>query len=72
MKKYCVTIEETITQDFVVEANSPEEAREKIKQGYKDSKVIVDNYELQNARLCCGYCLDDPQNDAECTDWETL
>ena len=42
-KKYVVTIEETISQDFDVEANSLEEAFEIARKKYRDGKFIVES-----------------------------
>lgn len=42
-KKYVVTIEETISQDFDVEANSLEEALEIARKKYYDGEFIVES-----------------------------
>lgn len=41
MKKITVTIEEHITQDFVVEANDMEEAMEIAKEKYKNGDFVI-------------------------------
>ena len=43
MKKYIVTIEETINQDFEIEANSKEEARRIIEDKYRTCEIVVDS-----------------------------
>lgn len=43
MKKYIVTIEETINQDFEIEANSKDEARRIVEDKYRSSEIVVDN-----------------------------
>lgn len=42
-KKYVVTIEETISQDFDVEANSLEEALEIARKQYRDGEFVVES-----------------------------
>lgn len=46
MKKYIVTIEETINQDFEIEANSKEEARRIAEDKYRDSEIVVNDGSL--------------------------
>lgn len=43
MKKYIVTIEETMNQDFEIEANSKDEARRIVEDKYRSSEIVVDN-----------------------------
>lgn len=42
-KKYVVTIEETISQDFDIEANSLEEALEIARKKYCDGEFVVES-----------------------------
>lgn len=42
-KKYVVTIEETISQDFDIEANSLEEALEIARKKYRSCEFIVES-----------------------------
>ncbi len=61
--KYIVTIEEMISQDFVVEADTIKEALEIVEQGYKNGIFI-----LSPGRLVCKQIsADDGQGD--CVDW---
>lgn len=46
MAKYRVTIEETISQDFEIEAESREEAFRLAEAKYKDGSLVVDNGNL--------------------------
>lgn len=41
-KNFVVTIEETISQDFDVEANSLEEAFEIARKKYRDGEIVVE------------------------------
>lgn len=45
--KYTIMIEETVTKDFEVEANSAEEACETAEQKYKDGEFVLDPGECQ-------------------------
>ncbi len=40
--KYKITIEETISQEFEIEANSIEEAKEKAIKDYKSGKLVLE------------------------------
>ena len=42
-KNFAVTIEETISQDFNVEANSLEEALEIARKKYRDGEFVVES-----------------------------
>lgn len=41
MKKYIVTIEELLSKDIEVEADSPKEAFEKVERQYKDGDIVL-------------------------------
>lgn len=45
--KYTITIEETATKDFEVEANSADEAYEMAEQKYKSGEFVLDPGECQ-------------------------
>ena len=45
--KYTITIEETITKDFEIEASSADEAYEMAEQKYKDGEFVLDPGECQ-------------------------
>lgn len=45
--KYTIMIEETVTKDFEVEANSAEDAYETAEQKYKDGEGVLDPGECQ-------------------------
>lgn len=49
--KYKVTIEETISDDFEVEANSLSEAKQKAISDYKDGKIVLESGELQQSKI---------------------
>lgn len=40
--KYIVTVEERVSLDFVVEANSAEKAQDIIEEQYKNGKIILE------------------------------
>lgn len=46
MSKFKVTIEETVSQEFEVEATTLMEAMEIAKQKYKDGELVVDSGNL--------------------------
>ena len=65
--KYKVTIEETISDDFEVEANSLSEAKQKAISDYKDGKIVLEPGELQQSKIMV------VSNDYnEKTDWEEI
>lgn len=65
--KYKVTIEETISDDFEVEANSLSEAKQKAISDYKDGKIVLESGELQQSKIMV------VSNDYnEKTDWEEI
>ncbi len=45
--KYTITIEETVTKDFEIEANSADEAYETAEQKYKNGELVLDPGECQ-------------------------
>ncbi len=49
--KYKVIIEETITQDFDIEASSLKDAKEKTIKGYKEDKFVLEPGDVQNKRI---------------------
>lgn len=61
--KYTITIEETVTKDFEVEANSANEAYEKAEQRYKDGEFVLDPGECQFRQIG----ITKPGD--ECTEW---
>lgn len=40
--KYTVTIEETVSEEFTVEASSPEEARRIVENAYKNEEIVLE------------------------------
>lgn len=67
MGNFKVTIEERITQDFVILADSLDEAMEIAREKYKNDELVVENATLQ-ATLMAGY---DPEKD-EMTEWSEI
>ena len=51
MKKYQIVIEETIVDDFTVEASSPQEAQTIAEQLYHDGKIVLESGEVQLRRI---------------------
>ena len=49
MKNYVIAIEETVVQNFEVEANSQEEALRKVETGYKDGEVQAKKMSVLNS-----------------------
>ena len=58
MKKFQIIIEETIVDDFAVEASSPEEAQAIAEKLYHDGKIVLENGEVQQKRIAV--------NDTDC------
>ncbi len=58
MKKYQIVIEETVVDDFTVEASSPQEAQSIAEQMYHDGKIVLENGEVQTKRIAV--------NDTDC------
>ncbi len=61
--KYTITIEETVTKDFEIEANSTEEAYETAEQKYKSGDFVLDPGECQFRQIA----ITKPSNEA--TEW---
>lgn len=61
--KYKVTIEEVVSKDFEVEADTIYEALELVEQGYKNSKIVLTPGEL----VCKQISANDGKD--ECVDW---
>jgi len=51
MPQYQIIIEETVVDDFTVEANSPKEAQSIAEQLYRDGKIVLENGEVQQKRI---------------------
>lgn len=51
MEKYTVCIEETISQDFEVEADTAEEAYKIAQQKYDNDEFVLDNADLQSGQM---------------------
>ena len=51
MKKYIITIEETIVQDFEIEAESPEEAFEMAEKKYDAGEFVLEPGEVQMVQI---------------------
>ena len=51
MKNYVIAIEETVVQNFEVEANSQEEALRKIETGYKNGHYVLESGEVQAKKM---------------------
>lgn len=66
-KNFKITFEEHITQEFVILADSLEEAMETAEKQYKNGELVVENAELQ-ATLMAGY---DPEED-KMTEWSEI
>ena len=66
MRKYRVVIEETVSEEFEIEANSEEEAVSKAIQEYKSGNFVVgsDNVERRQISVV--------DKDGELTNWITF
>ena len=51
MSEYQIIIEETVVDDFTVEASSPEEAQSIAEQLYRDGKIVLESGEVQQKRI---------------------
>ena len=63
MEKFKITIEETVSQDFEIEAASLEEAMELAEQQYNDGKLVI-----EQGNLVCKQMMGEDEN-GYCTDW---
>ena len=51
MSEYQIVIEETVVDDFTVEADSPEEAQSIAEQMYHDGRIVLESGEVQQKRI---------------------
>ena len=51
MPEYQIVIEETVVDDFTVEADSPEEAQSIAEQMYHDGRIVLESGEVQEKRI---------------------
>ena len=58
MSQYQIIIEETVVDDFTVEADSPQEAQSIVEQLYRDGKIVLESGEVQQRRIAV--------NDSDC------
>lgn len=65
MKKYTITIEETVSEVFYLEANSLEEAKEKAIANYNNSVFVLEPGNLIETNLLV-------ENDDESSGWFEL
>ena len=52
MAAFTVIVEETICQEFVVDASDAEDAATIARQRYRSGEFVLEPGELQSARLC--------------------
>lgn len=65
MKKYTITIEETVSETFYLEANSLEEAKEKAIANYNNSVFVLEPGNLIETNILV-------ENDNESSNWFEL
>lgn len=65
MKKYTITIEETVSEVFYLEANSLEEAKEKAIENYNNSVFVLEPGNLIETNVLV-------ENDKENSGWFEL
>ena len=65
MKKYTITIEETVSEVFYLEANSLEEAKEKAIENYNNSVFVLEPGNLIETNILV-------ENDKENSGWFEL
>ena len=58
MTNYQIIIEETIVDDFTVEADSPQEAQSIAERKYKSGEFVIEDGEVQTRRIAV--------NDTDC------
>lgn len=51
MKKYVIAIEEVVVQNFEIEADSQEEALNKLETGYKNGIYVLEPREVQSKKM---------------------
>ena len=51
MKKYVIAIEEVVVQNFEIEADSQEEALNKLETGYKNGIYVLEPGEVQSKKM---------------------
>nr|WP_304037444.1 DpnD/PcfM family protein [Ruminococcus bromii] len=51
MKKYVIVIEEVVVQNFEIEADSQEEALNKLETGYKNGIYVLEPGEVQSKKM---------------------
>lgn len=51
MKKYVIAIEEVVVQNFEIEADSQEEALNKLETGYKNGIYVLEHGEVQSKKM---------------------
>ena len=66
MKKFRITIEEHISQEFIVEAKDIDEAMEIAQQKYDNGEFVVDNCNAPTAKLMMA----ENEESGEATEWE--
>ena len=63
MEEYVITIEETVSQEFIVKADSAEEAMDIAQQKYRDCEFVLEPGNLVAKQMMC------EAPDGEVTDW---
>lgn len=66
MRKYRVVIEETISEEFEIEANSEEEAVSKAIQEYKSGNFVIGSDNVEHRQISV------VDKDGELTNWITF
>ena len=64
MKKFTITIEEMVSEDFVIEAETMEEAMEIAEECYHSGEIM-----LQPGNLVCKQMMGMDNETGECTEW---
>lgn len=70
MAEFCIAIEETIVQNFLVDAETTQEAVRKLIESYKKCETVVDQGELCKSQIRCLY--GPKQTEDEETNWEEI